>query len=150
MYTTYINLIVLVKCLVWRLQKGDIYLHLDRTPPRCVLDGSVSQPTQWNEENVAHLFSTHLGGHAHLWCQKTQIFKIGLQGLITLAPGGVICHLLTHACVLLDLHFYPASYGPVDRWSEGSIRHQRSRVGRIWQQGQLREQSNALFYTTAL
>ncbi|CAL8356249.1 unnamed protein product [Boreogadus saida] len=35
-------------------------------PPRCVLDRSVYQPTQWTEANVAHLSVTLLGGHAHL------------------------------------------------------------------------------------
>ena len=51
-------------------------------PTRYVLDRSpiIYQPTQWTVANAAHLSVTDLGGHAHLWCHKCQIF--------TLPPGG--------------------------------------------------------------
>ena len=44
-------------------------------PPRCVLDRSVHQPTQWTVANVAYVSFTHLGGPAHRWCLKGQISK---------------------------------------------------------------------------
>jgi hypothetical protein len=54
--------------------------HRWACPPRCVLDRSVYQPTKWTVANVAHLSVTQLGGHAHLLCQKTQIFKTACNG----------------------------------------------------------------------
>ena len=48
-------------------------------PPRCVLDRSVYQPTQWTVANVAHLSVTHLGGHAQL-CLKGLISKTACNG----------------------------------------------------------------------
>ena len=58
---------VLKVCLFWH--------HKWACPPRCVLDRSVYQPTHSTVANIAHLSSTHLGGHAHLGCRKRQIFK---------------------------------------------------------------------------
>ena len=52
--------------------------HRWASPPRRALDRSVYQPTQWTVANVGHLSIIHLGGHAHLWCQKLHklhIFK---------------------------------------------------------------------------
>ena len=41
-------------------------------------DGSACQPPPGGTvADVAHLSVTHIGGHAHLCCQKRQIFKIG-------------------------------------------------------------------------
>ena len=45
-------------------------------PPRCVLDRSVYQPSQWTVANVAHLSVTRLGGHAHLWCHKGILLEL--------------------------------------------------------------------------
>ena len=45
----------------------------------CWMDQSTS-PTQWTVANVAHLSVTHLGGHAHLWCQKLHIIKTACDG----------------------------------------------------------------------
>ena len=59
-------------------------------PPRCVLDKSVHQPTQWTEANVAHLSVTHLGGHAQLRGR----FPKRLVTANHTTPGSMSWHLL--------------------------------------------------------
>ena len=76
--------------LFWKCAASDITggrVHLD-----VFLDRSVHQPTQWTVANVARLSIIHLGGHAHLWCHKSQNFKTNGKWLITLTLGGIICH----------------------------------------------------------
>ena len=55
-------------CLFWH--------HKWLCQARFVLDRSFYLPTQRTVANVAHLAIVHLGGQAHLWCQKRQIIKM--------------------------------------------------------------------------
>ena len=79
-----------------RFIKGDIFYHLVwvclavtsrfqiclfchhtwACPPRCVLDRSVYQPTQWTVANVAHLSVTHLIAPHLVACHGTFNYNI--------------------------------------------------------------------------
>ena len=100
-------------CLFWH--------HEWACPPRCVLDRSVHQPTQWTVANVAHLSVTHPTrppvmseaacngwSHSHQWYNMSPLSVKGLWLGGRPKTISIVCdyvHFLWHRCVRCSENF---------------------------------------------